>query len=49
MNSDQTAKGEVWFGSILFAMMAIEVCKQTREQMTIIVVNDGKTALLTVM
>ena len=40
MNPDQTAKGAVLSGFILFAIFAINVSDQMREQMTF-VLNDG--------
>ena len=40
-------KGAAWYGSILFAMKAAKVPRQTRKQ-TALVTNDGQRANMTV-
>ena len=48
MNPDQTApKGAVWFGSILFAFVAIKVHKQMRKRMTKLLWIAGKGLMWT--
>ena len=47
MNPDQTApEGEVWSGLILFAVFDFRMHKQTRVQMTIVVISGNHVKCL---